>query len=868
MSKAQMEPATTTPDETVPARVERRSAVREVATLALLPALISVLMLWRALLGLGVFAPTDIVAAEPLVAGRSPEEPRPMPQNPLLTDVVDTFLPWRLLAREQLAAGRFPLWNPYSLFGTHLHGNLQSAVLSPYNLIWYLLPPLWGLGAVAALKWTLGGLGMALLLRRLGLGIGPAIFGSVAFQLSGPVVAWLQWPIAEGLLWVPWMMWAALGWIETLKPLWLAALAAFVAAELLAGHVETAFHSLIFLGAFASAECGSRIAEYLRSKSTPHSSFRIPRLLGGLAFAALLGLALAAAQFLPFLDVLPRSYQWWLRAQPGVPVSELALPTSAALMWLSPNGFGWPTAYTGPFNWIEANPYVGTLTLLLASFALPGTFWRNGRIDKRSVLSPRLPFFWLLVLAATASMSYAIPPLSYLRKLPGFNTSFNWRLISLAGFCLVVLAAMGLERVLNAEWGTRTTFGPRIRNSAFRVPHLVMGAFALAGLLSLYIGARVWWTSSLDVAGYTRAWKGWAFALFCAGAVLVLARLLGWVKPRTLVLLAIGLLTLDMARAHWNFNPTVDRATFYPTNSLLRFAAERGPTERVAVVGRQAWANMLVPMRVPDYRLYDATIDNRYMTFMRLMSPETFREAFRLRDDSLTTHFAFIQPRAELLAQSGIRWLIAPISDDPNAWQDTPEEQPPDGRPVYTRVMDNGAFAIWENRFAHPFTYFPTFYKIAPDEGIVERRLRANRLDATNQIHIEDPGKTLPADFTNEAPPVAQGESVRVESYAPGEIVLRATPRRARLAVVGESWAPHWRATVDGQPAPIYRVNYVLQGVVVPPGEHTIRFVYDPPSFRWGVGISLAALAAWLGLVAWGVIRWRREQRVENLDAS
>src|SRR5206468_12470284 len=123
---------------------------------------------------------------------------KPLAQNPLLSDVVELFLPWRLYARSELAAGRFPLWNPYSLLGTHFHANLQSQVLSPFNLLWLLLPPLWGLGAVAALKWTLCGLGMALLLRRLGLGVPSAIFGSVAFQLSGPMVAWLQWPISEG----------------------------------------------------------------------------------------------------------------------------------------------------------------------------------------------------------------------------------------------------------------------------------------------------------------------------------------------------------------------------------------------------------------------------------------------------------------------------------------------------------------------------------------------------------------------------------------------------------------------------------------------------------------------------------------------
>ncbi len=66
--------------------------------------------------------------------------------------------------------------------------------------------------------------------------------------------------------------------------------------------------------------------------------------------------------------------------------------------------------------------------------------------------------------------------------------------------------------------------------------------------------------------------------------------------------------------------------------------------------------------------------------------------------------------------------------------------------------------------------------------------------------------------------------------------------------VVNEGWAGGWRAELDGAATQVYKVNYVVQGVVVPPGEHTITLTYDPPAFRWGVGISLISLVVWLGL--------------------
>jgi hypothetical protein len=445
------------------------------------------------------------------------------------------------------------------------------------------------------------------------------------------------------------------------------------------------------------------------------------------------------------------------------------------------------------------------------------------------------------MLAISISMSYGIPPLSFLRELPGFSSSFNWRLISVAGFCLVVLAAMGLDRLLSVRGA-----------AASRTLAYVAGAFAAIGVLALWLGARIWWADSQAVEEYTRAWKGWALTLFCLGAALVLVRLAGHVQPRTLALLALALLTLDMVRAHWNFNPTVGYSTFYPANALLTFAAERGPTERVAVIGRYAWANMLVPYRVPDYRLYDATISNRYMTFTRVLSPETFREAFRRQDASLTTHLVLTQPRADLLAVMGVRWLLAPLGEDPNTWQPALGDSP-----IYTRTLANNGFAIWENSRARPFAYFAAELAVSADEAGVLQQLREQTLEDVGTTQVEDPGNTLAPRLGAETP-LTVDEMVAVQSYAPGDIQLRVTSERPRLLVVSESWSPHWRATLDGQPAPIYRANYVIQGVVVPPGEHQVRLVYDPPAFKWGVGVSLAALAGWLGLLGWSVAGMRR----------
>jgi uncharacterized membrane protein YfhO len=74
---------------------------------------------------------------------------------------------------------------------------------------------------------------------------------------------------------------------------------------------------------------------------------------------------------------------------------------------------------------------------------------------------------------------------------------------------------------------------------------------------------------------------------------------------------------------------------------------------------------------------------------------------------------------------------------------------------------------------------------------------------------------------------------------------------RPSLLVVAESYYPGWRATVDGQPAPILRANYLSQGLVMPQGKHIVQVSYEPDSFKYGALISLVGLVGLLGLVGW-----------------
>jgi hypothetical protein len=99
---------------------------------------------------------------------------------------------------------------------------------------------------------------------------------------------------------------------------------------------------------------------------------------------------------------------------------------------------------------------------------------------------------------------------------------------------------------------------------------------------------------------------------------------------------------------------------------------------------------------------------------------------------------------------------------------------------------------------------------------------------------------TLP--LASEAPTITHYDPQRVEI----DVVL-ASPG---LLILADTFDPGWRLTVDGATAPIFRVNRMMRAAALGRGRHHLVFRYEPRSFRVGVAMSLATLAALSALLA------------------
>ena len=69
-------------------------------------------------------------------------------------------------------------------------------------------------------------------------------------------------------------------------------------------------------------------------------------------------------------------------------------------------------------------------------------------------------------------------------------------------------------------------------------------------------------------------------------------------------------------------------------------------------------------------------------------------------------------------------------------------------------------------------------------------------------------------------------------------IAIDVTTSTSALVILSEPYYPGWIATVNDQPAPVFRVNHGLRGVLVGEGEQHIIFEYSPQLFWIGLAIS------------------------------
>ncbi len=103
----------------------------------------------------------------------------------------------------------------------------------------------------------------------------------------------------------------------------------------------------------------------------------------------------------------------------------------------------------------------------------------------------------------------------------------------------------------------------------------------------------------------------------------------------------------------------------------------------------------------------------------------------------------------------------------------------------------------------------------------------------------------------------ASAGSISLVSYRPNQLVYRFRSESEQLAVFSEIFYPDgWIVKINGEEADHFRVNYILRGMVLPPGNYEISFAFRPAPYftgRWiALFFSILMVAGLLATAGWG----------------
>jgi hypothetical protein len=731
------------------------------------------------------FPPWDSVRTTPILDPRRAE----------YGDMVTFFYPWRYLQASAYRNGALPLWNPHILSGTPFLANAQSALFYPLNALYYVLPSPSAWTIKLILHLVLTGSLTALFVRSIGGSTTGAVSAGIIFSLAGLMTTWQATSLTDAALWLPLICFAVhrLCFVKADAPAFVLTAVAF-ALPVLAGHPETAAH-LTLTGV------GYALWQMLFTGQSKRET------LGRLAIFAAAGITaigLSSIQTLPTLEWLSQTnhtldIKWAVK-----PIRELLSFFSRDIS-TNPNSSGLAVP--------ESAAYAGMITLFLAPLAL---LHRN----RRSVL------FFLLTILVALQVVVGGPPIHWLvDHIPVVSGLKNGRVLLIVDFSLAVLAGLGLSALTDYR---------------MKPPRNLRYVMVAASTVSLALAsAGIWAVENLRKSELTWFQTPTAAAVFLlVGYGLVIMRIMGWLRPKIFASAAVGILAFDLITYAYGYMPFGSPAEMYPDAPLVSFLRKHDPAQsRIAALDVTYGANFEL--------MYGLTAVGGYDIGLRAIKTllEDLTE-YSLDEVSLSGPkiAAADDRRLDLL---NAKYFVTNIyGPSYKALMARPDR--------FSLVFTERAVQVFENRRALPRVLFVPAaehaIEVLPDEAARLRRLKDPAFDPERTLVLP----SLPAELagvSGSAPPVERTAEIEWSNPSSNEIALKVTSERPGILVLSQIFYSGWRVFVDGVEAQILQPDYALTGVALKEGTRSVRFVFQPMSYRIGIALTTIFVMGLIGIL-------------------
>jgi len=730
-------------------------------------------------------------------------------------DVVRTHFTYRAAQWHSFHNwGAFPLWDPTVFCGKSIVGDPLPELLMPLTpLFWLFLSPQF-FGFQFWLYVTLGAWGMFLLCRKRGIEPFSAFLGAVMFSLNGKIGAHIfagHLEVIPTILALPWLLLAVEDMLRRKNlssSIWIGIALAIIG---LFGNIQVLYLNVLFAFAYVLIHAYSG-----RDFKGIASSLARPVLLyftGVFAFGFM-----GAVWWLPVV-------RQTLLLSGRVGSADYAFATMNSVSWQDVLRLIWPM-WNAPipmplandaemmFFW-ETVSYPGVIAL---SFALAAPFLL---FKQRGVLALFVVAI-LLVLVAMGPhtpfhrIAYSLIPGFSLFRAPG-------RLLFYVNFIVALLAATLASR---ASTHSPSRFGPAIAAG-------VLAQFALVIPLAMDVATiEPRWTRLLPLV---------ASMLFASAAVLWAFRR---IPNKAWHILCLAMLCIELGY-YWNFLiRTVDVQKTLPDSSVGEFLATRRTEEEFRVLDLSGTFDQQLAGKygVETISGYHPGVYGHYLEFYNKLWSRPQADIVEVNVPALQE---LVCPN--VLNMMNVRYVI------------TMERLLSEEYTEVHRSLPEGAGAIcfiYERKSALPRAYLVA-NAVAPPPG----------LTAIDQVCAIDPKRECVVDDL----PVsgnATFQELSITRASAGEIMTEFTSDGEGVVVISQTWHPDWRATDNGVPAEVRRVNHAQTGVLVGKGSHSLQIYYFPWDFYLGGTITLVSICGFALIQTVSLLGIRRARNTPSPGVS
>ncbi|MGE5303901.1 MAG: YfhO family protein [Alphaproteobacteria bacterium] len=742
-------------------------------------------------------------------------------------DTWSQFFYWRHFAFGSLAKGELPLWNPYNFSGTPFVATMQSAIFYPLNWLFLLFDTPFAINLSVALHCLGASVFTYFLARYLGISSLGAVLSAVTFTYGAPYFIHIYPGHLPHLaaMWMPLMFLAMEAFLRHRRMRDAVWAGVCLAMEILAGYPQYPFYSALALAAYFL------IHLILRKQRDG-----LPALLGGWVLFVITAAALSAIQLVPAWELVRNSargdvsYEW---------ISIFSLPPENLLTLVVPNLFGdiVNVPYWGKNNLWEMSIYLGIVPLAMIALAVVLNRSRQvivfgviAAIFLLLALGKHTPFLWILYTF--------VPGFDLFRGVGKAAFIFAFAGALLAGFGFDILRQLVKKADKRLHYVASFLMAAVVLIPVVAFVSSAGDVYSWNSFVRAYAAGEEHFDAlpmnrQFFAASLTIFWSDVAkllIILLSLAALCFFARSRRWRSPKKIGIAIVALALADL----WHFGSRYV-VTFDPQILALDqdlrafFKAETKPFRIATPLGhlRNHLLNIGMLEGVENVGGYDAIVLKNYSEFIN------FTQGLTIDEPNLLMGINRISPLLNLL---NVKYYVVEPAININL-------------PDFEIAFQNTRNKVYRSRKALPRSFVVHSAVVANGVNEVLGRMADPGFDPAKAVILEKPPTGLHEKID------AQSPLPEVLEHALTRVVIAAQSDTPGFLVLADAYYPGWKAFMDGKESPIYRANFVMRAVFLPPGRHTVVFRYDPVSFKLGAAISAGALLLMMGFVMVAAVR-------------